>query len=67
MLSPGDATYMAGGMLKIRCFSSINVGDKERDRRATLKLPSDEMWSLRNDRHQLEEEDSILGPQVMQQ
>lgn len=60
MLNPGDATHMAGGMLKITCFSSTSIGDKERDRRATLKLPSDETWSLRNDRHQLEE-DSILG------
>lgn len=65
VLNPGDATHMAGGMLEIRCFSSTSIGDKERDRRATLKLPSEETWSLRNDSHQLEEEDSIPGPQVM--
>lgn len=66
VLNPGDATHMAGGMLKIRRFSSTNIGDKERGRRATLKLTSDETWSLRNDRHQLEK-DSIPGPQVMRQ
>lgn len=66
MLNPGDATHMAGGMLRIRCFSSTNIGDKERGRRATLKLLSDETWSLRNGRHQLEE-DSIPRPQVMRQ
>lgn len=58
---------MAGGLPKMRCFSRANIGDKERDRKATLKWPADKKGSLSNDGHQLEGKDSIPGPQVMRQ